>query len=303
MLRISAFHLESNKIGSSLQGKTRVRQDIWDEKENIGEEEALFHRAPGPPFIRFPKNENWISQDKIFIRPFPILSLQDDSNSVMSFSSSLHSVQDSALQGGGGAGNSRQEVARGRRLEHIDSKIEGVNSLIGLQGCNDVEKMSKTFEALSSTASNCELMRSRRVIPILVQFLHGSHLAAEAEVKGQIARGGQQRCGRSVRRRAAKALQNMVNTPCSHPTEKHGRKKEARILKLLVTLRLYADLLRDMALAFESGYPEADRQKLLEHGCRSIRVKSRSSSSSSRQRLAQPEEDGEEEEEFLVCGE
>lgn len=218
----------------------------------------------------------------------------------MSFSSSIHSVQDSALQGGAASANSRQEAARGRRLEHIDSKIEGVNSLIGLQGCNDVEKMSKTFEALSSTASNCELMRSRRVIPILVQFLHGSHLATESEVKGQSGK-GQQRCGRSVRRRAAKALQNMVNTPCSHPTEKHGRKKEARILKLLVTLRLYADLLRDMALAFETGYPEADKQRLLDHGCRSIRVKSRSSASKTR--LTQPEDDGEEEEEFLVCGE
>jgi hypothetical protein len=76
----------------------------------------------------------------------------------MSFTSSIHSLQTDA-------------VSSHRRAD-IGTKIEGVNALVSLLGSTDVEKMSRTFEALSSTPANCELMRSHRVIPLLVGLLH-----------------------------------------------------------------------------------------------------------------------------------
>ena len=60
----------------------------------------------------------------------------------------------------------------------IDAKIEGVNSLVQMLGCSDVEKMSVTFEAMSSSPDNCELMRSHRVVPVLIGVLHVSGVRA-----------------------------------------------------------------------------------------------------------------------------
>ena len=60
----------------------------------------------------------------------------------------------------------------------IDAKIEGVNSLVQMLGCSDVEKMSVTFEAMSSSPDNCELMRSHRVVPVLIGVLHVAGVSA-----------------------------------------------------------------------------------------------------------------------------
>ena len=73
----------------------------------------------------------------------------------MSFTSSIHSVPAAA------------------RREAIEAKVEGVNALVAMLGCRDLEKMSLTFEAMSSSPDNCELMRSNRVVPVLVGVLHG----------------------------------------------------------------------------------------------------------------------------------
>ena len=91
----------------------------------------------------------------------------DDAASVMSFTSSIHSVPAERLSSTAAAARHRQEA--------IDAKIEGVNSLVSMLGCRDVEKMSVTFEAMSSSPDNCELMRSNRVVPVLIGVLHGGN--------------------------------------------------------------------------------------------------------------------------------
>ncbi|TRY69315.1 hypothetical protein TCAL_09734, partial [Tigriopus californicus] len=182
--------------------------------------------------------------------------LQDDAGSVMSFSSSIHSVQDAAMSSN-----------HSRRREDIDNKIECVNSLVSLLGCTDIDKMSRTFEAMSSTAANCELMRSHRVIPLLVQLLHGTQVT-------------QERPSREVRFRVAKALYNIVQAQTSHPNEKQSRKKEAKILKLLENLRLYADFLRDLAAAIESQqFPNCE--ELARRGCQFVCIKTKKQSDAS----------------------
>ena len=79
----------------------------------------------------------------------------------MSFTSSIHSVP-------------ANEQRLRHRQEAIEAKVEGVNALVAMLGCRDLEKMSLTFEAMSSSPDNCELMRSNRVVPVLVGVLHGN---------------------------------------------------------------------------------------------------------------------------------
>ena len=50
--------------------------------------------------------------------------------------------------------------------------LEAANSLMSLLGCSDVEKMSRTLLAMSSSTANCDIMRTSRCIPLLVQLLH-----------------------------------------------------------------------------------------------------------------------------------
>ena len=87
----------------------------------------------------------------------------DDAASVMSFTSSIHSVP-AAAEG---------QRMRNRHEAIEAAKVEGVNALVAMLGCRDLEKMSLTFEAMSSSPDNCELMRSNRVVPVLVGVLHG----------------------------------------------------------------------------------------------------------------------------------
>ena len=78
-------------------------------------------------------------------------------------------------------------------------------------------------------------MRNSRIIPILIQMLHGES--------------GSQRPSRDVRLRVARALHNIVH---AHPTDKQC-KREARVLRLLETLRIYSDFLRDFVSAASAG--------------------------------------------------
>ena len=98
----------------------------------------------------------------------------DDARSVMSFTSSIHSVPAERLSSTASA--AAAAAARHRQFEAIDAKIEGVNSLVAMLGCHDVEKMSVTFEAMSSSPDNCELMRSNRVVPVLIGVLHSQEV-------------------------------------------------------------------------------------------------------------------------------
>ena len=78
-------------------------------------------------------------------------------------------------------------------------------------------------------------MRNSRIIPILIQMLHGEP--------------GSQRPSRDVRLRVARALHNIVH---AHPTDKQC-KREARVLSLLETLRIYSVFLRDFVSAGSAG--------------------------------------------------
>ena len=43
---------------------------------------------------------------------------------------------------------------------------------MALLGCTDVDKMSRTLLAMSSSPANCDMMRASRCVPLLVQLLH-----------------------------------------------------------------------------------------------------------------------------------
>ena len=165
-----------------------------------------------------------------------------DTASVISFTSSIHSLNyDSASVASSTGRRLRSMRSSGATAEDIDSKIECVNSLVSLLGCTDVEKMSKTFLAMSSSPANCDLMRSHRVVPLLVQLLHGPRSPDERVLEKQ---------PREVRLRVAKSLHNMVH---AHPADKQC-KREAKVLRLLETLRMYADLLHDICAASPSDF-------------------------------------------------
>ena len=109
---------------------------------------------------------------------------------------------------------------------------------MALLGCSDIDKMSRTLLAMSSSPANCDMMRGSRCIPLLVQLLHldPAHPANP-------------RPARPVRARAARSLHNIVH---AHPTDKHC-KREAKVLKLLEVLRQYSDFLRDVLEAVRRG--------------------------------------------------
>ena len=151
---------------------------------------------------------------------------------MISFTSSVHSLNN--------------DVAQRHRQEDIDTKIECVDSLVSLLGCNDIDKMSRHFLAMSSSPTNCDLMRNHHVVDILVKILHA----------------GEKPHPREVRRKAGRALHNIVH---AHP-EQRQCKREAKILKLLEVLRMYSDFLRDVSHSGERGI--AISQK----GCGQLRL-------------------------------
>ena len=93
----------------------------------------------------------------------------DDTASVISFTSSIHSIQnyDSASFGSGSqasaTGGGRRLGARGGQgsggshagsrtgcSDDIDTKIECVDSLVSLLGCTDVDKMSRSVSGFTT---------------------------------------------------------------------------------------------------------------------------------------------------------
>ena len=149
----------------------------------------------------------------------------EETASVISFTSSVHSVQ--------GDAETRSNAWRNRETSaQAECRVtEAANSLMSLLGCSDVDKMSRTLLAMSSSPANCDMMRSSRCIPLLVQLLHCDPAHPDNP-----------RPARQVRARAARALHNIVH---AHPTDKHC-KREAKVLKLLEVLRQYCDFLRDV---------------------------------------------------------
>ena len=149
----------------------------------------------------------------------------EETASVISFTSSVHSVQ--------GDTETRSSAWRNRESSaQAECRVtEAANSLMSLLGCSDVDKMSRTLLAMSGSPANCDMMRSSRCIPLLVQLLHCDPAHPDNP-----------RPARQVRARAARALHNIVH---AHPTDKHC-KREAKVLKLLEVLRQYCDFLRDV---------------------------------------------------------
>merc|ERR1719422_2277532 len=175
------------------------------------------------------------------------LGSTEEAASVISFTSSVHSVGEERRGGedwrGGGRGPSG------------DVRTEAANSLMALLGCSDIDKMSRTLLAMSSSPANCDMMRGSRCIPLLVQLLHldPAHPANP-------------RPSRPVRARAARSLHNIVH---AHPADKHC-KREAKVLKLLEVLRQYSDFLRDVLEAGAgSGVGKA---AVRASGCRRVSI-------------------------------
>ena len=191
----------------------------------------------------------------------------EETASVISFTSSVHSVQ--------GEGE-RAETWRNRdsSLAGECRVTEAANSLMSLLGCTDVDKMSRTLLAMSGSPANCDMMRSSRCIPLLVQLLHVDPAHPDNP-----------RPARQVRARAARALHNIVH---AHPSDKHC-KREAKVLKLLEVLRQYCDFLRDVMEA--SLGSSAGKLAVKTAGCRRLTI--------------QVVEGGEKyaEQDLMVCGE
>ena len=167
----------------------------------------------------------------------------EDTASVISFTSSVHSVQ-------GETG----DTSRGGDLYRGENRVtEAANSLMSLLGCTDVDKMSRTLLAMSGSPANCDMMRNSRCIPLLVQLLHIDPAHPD-----------NQRPARQVRARAARALHNIVH---AHPSDKHC-KREAKVLKLLEVLRQYCDFLRDVLEA--SVGSSAAKAVVRAAGCRRL---------------------------------
>ena len=153
---------------------------------------------------------------------------------MISFTSSVHSLNN--------------EVSlRHQRSEDIDTKIECVDSLVSLLGSNDIDKMSRTFLAMSSSPSNCTMMRQHHVVDILVKILHSGSAKPHPP---------------EIRRKAGRALHNIVH---AHP-EQRQCKREAKILLLLEKLRMYSDFLKDVRCAGDRGIPIAQK------GCCQMRI-------------------------------
>lgn len=192
----------------------------------------------------------------------------EETASVISFTSSVHSVQ--------GETGERTEPWRNRESSvGGECRVtEAANSLMSLLGCTDVDKMSRTLLAMSGSPTNCDMMRNSRCIPLLVQLLHVDPAMPDSP-----------RPARQVRARAARALHNIVH---AHPSDKHC-KREAKVLKLLEVLRQYCDFLRDVMEA--SLGSSAGKLAVKTAGCRRLTI--------------QVVEGGEKyaEQDLMVCGE
>lgn len=135
------------------------------------------------------------------------------------------------------------------RREHIEGKMECVDSMTSLLGSRDVDQLTKAFEAMSLSPDKCEVLRANRGIDMLVEVLHGEVRQASF-----------------LRQRASRTLHNIVHWKAN--------KRESRVLKILEILRMYADYLRDVRMF--ASVDESGRM-LLERGCGEVCIRLRPS--------------------------
>lgn len=179
----------------------------------------------------------------------------------------------------------------------MDNKVESVESSIPVFSCQDMDRISKHFEAMSSSPDNCDSIRNGRPMETLVQILHfNPSEAVKARVRQDVTSSrlllfkslissallfitqikastgdSLERPWRETRLRVSKTLHNIVH---AHPRDKQC-KREAKSLKLLEILRMYTDLLRDLksAATITSSDQASDTHKLVNRGCGPLGVK------------------------------
>lgn len=83
-----------------------------------------------------------------------LVIFQDDSSSIISFTSSIHSLPN----------DSPCSSNRGRKDD-----VETKSTLMSSQ---DKDIFSRKWEAMASNPANCDSMRANNIIEVLVQWLH-----------------------------------------------------------------------------------------------------------------------------------
>lgn len=129
----------------------------------------------------------------------------------------------------------------------LGPKVECVYSLLSMVGSNDRTEMANKFYELSKTPEKCANLRRSGCIPLLVPIIYSD-------------------ADESARRKASKALHNVVNC---QPSDKTGR-REAKVLRLIENINDYCDRMKilkgDMegATAAEvDGHPLEELQSLM----------------------------------------
>ncbi|KAK2726017.1 hypothetical protein QYM36_000472, partial [Artemia franciscana] len=162
-----------------------------------------------------------------------------DTASLVSFTSSIHSM---------GASRGINTSSGGTSSGGIGTKVEVVYNLLSLLASHDRENISKTLLTMSEKPETCAALRQAGVLPLLVQLLHGGDLIPP----GTNINSPQSPPDSEARRRASLALRNVV---LNQVDDKRTR-KEARILKLLETVRNYSDYLREKMLEKKVAFPD-----------------------------------------------
>ena len=73
---------------------------------------------------------------------------------MISFTSSVHSL------------NNDSRLRASTSANSTDDRIDSVDYLVSLLGCNDIDKISTHILAMSSTPTNCDMMRHHRYVDI-----------------------------------------------------------------------------------------------------------------------------------------
>ena len=238
-------------MGSSGQYQDSSGHPCPESMRGIVTSNALSHS--GPPALvrptsisRFEKThnpENMISSRNQHI---------DDTSSVISFTSSVHSLDSAGFNQRLGRGGISDGVTN-TRTEDVRSNSDRAYPLSSLSAGGDLDKLSRDLLAMSSSPANYMRMRTVPVISTMVQLLHQYKHDSSCDSSKSLGDNLSNRQSRDVRSRVARALHNTVH---NHPSHKHC-KKEEKVLRLLEDLRMYADVLRDLT----SSLKEAEKKK------------------------------------------
>uniref|UniRef100_G1QM25 APC regulator of WNT signaling pathway 2 n=1 Tax=Nomascus leucogenys TaxID=61853 RepID=G1QM25_NOMLE len=125
-----------------------------------------------------------------------------------------------------------------------NSKVEVVFWLLSMLATRDQEDTARTLLAMSSSPESCVAMRRSGCLPLLLQILHGTDVAAGGRAGAPGAPGA-----KDARMRANAALHNIV---FSQPDQGLAR-KEMRVLHVLEQIRAYCETCWDWLQARDGG--------------------------------------------------